>query len=978
MVMPNSSRQYPLHPTLLIGLGGTGTRILTQVRRHLNTRFGQPALPFLRMLAIDSDVLERGQDKNREELGEILTAQEFFHLAPLPLQHGLPPNVLEWFPHLESPSPAVNSFELLSRGHRPFGRLLWFIHHATILEKIEELLLQLRSLEVLEESMQWLHARGLDNIDVLSPEGVEVALFTSLSGSTGGAIFLDCAFLLRHLQLSGRSSGTTCGYLFLASPAADSVEGCRQRANIYAALQELERFTCRPYGETRDFEVEWEAGRRLSIPGPPFDEVYLIDTQLESGLRVSPEQIEDVFEGCASFVVDRTIPGVYSTALRCMLAPLRVVRSTLHAENGEHTSVIQSRAYACFGTAEIGLRRDRTVRVLGLRLEKSILNCLLNGAEDNGGDQALDLSHVALPSLVFEDLSALMDTSVRRAIPIRPEATQGSGAMREWVRRLYAINLNEIRVALKERAAALVRTLMEEFGREHCRLFGVAAHGINRLVDWLEVALDTAADVQDIQRTSGDPQKASKDDLIHLLGQELMQLSRPRWPDLFRRRSRRIAEIQDRLEGLILDDCRARLFDDCMTLTHKVTSEVSLGLFESLSALRELRDRINVRLDDITDEELMVLKPEDRTLVMHVVPRREEFDRFNTLSFSDVRPAAELRQCIEEMLVRGVDLITAETIPGFLSHCTRYCNSRFASDFQLHPHNFEVLSGFDDSSVAASWLAFRSSPLLKVARRASASWSPDSFSILCLPNPQSRRDFLTTLRQKLAVVQGSVSMPMEVVDCSSFERITLRTLRVGLPLCNVWSVIGECEHAYEGFLAKSGSDAIETLYLDRRWRADTVILGVPDEEDVETAEVLLFAPMLQVLGLETTMGRKAFFYRRGAPFFMRERLGVEARARIVLRRDAALRKVLLSECRRREAQLTAEVKIAWASALCQFVESLENRTHESYLLLKKIDVLSGKGTEAVAFSYNTKEHPVQEIEWREGYPILIGLSPWQQ
>src|ERR1039457_5615508 len=140
--MAEAIRTNPLHPVLLIGLGGTGRRVLTHVRANLQRRFGRPTLPFLRILGIDSDAVEQPPQGilAEEERRVLIAPEEYLHLATSVSDQELPPNVLEWFP--ETLLPQLRQPGALSM-KRPYGRLLFFLNYQSIRERISALLCSL-------------------------------------------------------------------------------------------------------------------------------------------------------------------------------------------------------------------------------------------------------------------------------------------------------------------------------------------------------------------------------------------------------------------------------------------------------------------------------------------------------------------------------------------------------------------------------------------------------------------------------------------------------------------------------------------------------------------------------------------------------------------------------------------------------------------------------------------------------------------
>ena len=76
---------WRLRPTVFIGLGGTGVKVLARLRRRLYDRFGDPDyLPILRFLALDADGhgLERGGVEGADGLPVSVSDRMFIGIGP--------------------------------------------------------------------------------------------------------------------------------------------------------------------------------------------------------------------------------------------------------------------------------------------------------------------------------------------------------------------------------------------------------------------------------------------------------------------------------------------------------------------------------------------------------------------------------------------------------------------------------------------------------------------------------------------------------------------------------------------------------------------------------------------------------------------------------------------------------------------------------------------------------------------------------
>ena len=976
--MAEAIRTNPLHPVLLIGLGGTGSRVLTHVRANLQRRFGRPTLPFLRILGIDSDAVEQPPRGilAEEERRVPIAPEEYLHLATSVSDQELPPNVLEWFPETllhQLRQPGALSMK------RPYARLLFFLNYQSIRERISALLCSLRTLEMIRASQDWMRQCGLGYVECFD-QATEVHLFASLAGSVGSGTLLDVAFLLRSLAIDFPIETTTHAHLFLPCRAGAGPSEQHMYANAYAALQELELFSSR-LTAPHDFEVEWQPGRRLCVPGPPFNEIYLGEEKAESGCHLP---LEHVLENTARFVIDRTLPSALSLGLRSTLGPLlfhlRYGKNLIY-EAGRLLAQETSSLCVSHCAAEIRVRKDRIPEIFAYRLEKSILELVLDG-NAHGSPPHRTLVPL-IPDRIFDDLQNLMQASLREAMPIRSNDGAADTKLREWFRLLHAINIDSIRLRLEEKSADIVLRIKRELEVSSQRLCETPVHGIKELsaaVEGYLMALNNA------QAKSFEQPEEIPDWVIGCLEAELIKLGHSKWPDLFGRRQRRKADLQGDLEAHVLRGYRLRLTHHLLGLVARVVEDNSLTLSGTLSVLKHVKRRIEDRLREIA-KAMAVLSPGASLLTWDVLPSQEDLNHLYTLDHTPegspgpVQADSELRRCIEDIRAHGVTNHTDAVLTNLLNHLPEYCRSRFEADFQRHPRNFDVFSSLPDSKEAASWLAFRAAPLLCVSQPPHASVGTER-AMLSIPNAGLRANFIKMVDDHLRANSGR-ACSLDVVDSEDTERIVMRIVRVGLPLCVLPTVSHECKRAYERFVMEDGRGNGKSLYLDAGWNSDTRSFRLKgDWEDAiretEATEVLLFGPMLRVLSVEGQLGSRTYAYRRGAPRHGSEPLGTWNRAKIVLRNERELRENMVAEIERREAELSLDARVRLATAMREFLNSAEVDFYGTRVLLeKKCKELSDRiaGTMAPDPVQGASD-PTGCIEWLDGMPVLTSFAPW--
>lgn len=238
-----------LAPTLIVGLGGTGSKVVSMVARKTNTKQRK----HVRFVCIDTDVNDLR--KLREQNPSIVTIQ-----TSAPYSVG----------------------EYLNNNH--YARDVWFpTHHILNAKTPTEGAGQVRAISrlafdtcVKEGAMAPLE-KAIEELYPLNGDAVQQALrvivVSSLAGGTGSGVILPCAlyikaFLEKHLK---RSASVMRGFLMLPdiffggkSPEEISNLCC----NGYAALRELDAFMRRSDGEQSNLFQDLT----LKMPDPSTDE----------------------------------------------------------------------------------------------------------------------------------------------------------------------------------------------------------------------------------------------------------------------------------------------------------------------------------------------------------------------------------------------------------------------------------------------------------------------------------------------------------------------------------------------------------------------------------------------------------------------------------------------------------------------------------------------------------------------------------
>ena len=409
-------------PTLFIGLGGTGTKILLRFRRNLAEQYVNWREDFSRFLVIDTDDTppsdEFQQVLFRPERGELIRceiSQQDYRSAIQAFRKQYDRRFADWLhPDFESLVPQ-SAVEKGSGTYRQAGRLAFFIKFPLIQDQI---LQHMKSaLDCAAKRPKTLFGQPGEVFD----DRLEVVIVSSLAGGTGSGMVLDTAYLVRHLMDSTpdfrsiRLHTTLIALMPNAFTNAEPTLTRRFQQNAYAAMLEMEHYnTPRPvdaFGRLNPgtnnkldrpvYRVNWDSptGKDIEISGRPWDTCYLVDDAHDQQLTLKTTA-EDAYQLVADYLfldfgnnpfaaakrsarsnhtqlTDRTL------ATQVLRQPAPAAFSSGNATAPQQPLVVFENYYGCtyssFGLSEIQIDRDRVIRAAGYYLaSKLIQECWLS------------------------------------------------------------------------------------------------------------------------------------------------------------------------------------------------------------------------------------------------------------------------------------------------------------------------------------------------------------------------------------------------------------------------------------------------------------------------------------------------------------------------------------------------------------------------------------------------------------------------
>lgn len=275
--------EFRLRRSVVIGLGGTGRHVCTQLKKFLRESYGgdDRGYPHVRILSIDTDAGVRTVEEDSG--GHLqLTPEERLGLR-------IPPNLgrerfNEFLTEYAKKDLLPHANEIGAMRHRPLGHAFLVTQWAEVRRKIRDIYLRLHDAELrdLVRSDPRFEGREMDN------SRVDFYVIANLVSGTGSGMALGMGYLLRDLIQELKQDGgtefliegvfTTCGLFALQSMGGRPSD---YAVNCYAALLELNHFSKPEVYKSR--RGRYRAGfdevgiRDEALANPPYDMIQLLN-----------------------------------------------------------------------------------------------------------------------------------------------------------------------------------------------------------------------------------------------------------------------------------------------------------------------------------------------------------------------------------------------------------------------------------------------------------------------------------------------------------------------------------------------------------------------------------------------------------------------------------------------------------------------------------------------------------------------------
>jgi predicted house-cleaning noncanonical NTP pyrophosphatase (MazG superfamily) len=322
------AERVEVSPTLVIGLGGSGTWAARRLKKLMRQRYG--IIPLIRFLFVDCD---QGAFTSQPELADVQDDEKVALFIRNPeriwqeVQEGIGERAKwrDWLP--EQLNVGILRHAIGAGGIRPVGRFALF---ASLQEVWERLTSALRDILAIEQQLRMTLGDQAGRVVVHYSEP-RIYIIGSLCGGTGSSIFLDIAVLVRHClrQIAPDAQPSILGVFFLPSVFAGEPTLRSNiaflsvlKANGYAALKELEHFCDGMALQSQPFTFRYPLIGDVTVNAPVYDEDFVVEDGTPDGRHLNSK--EEVFEMVArSLLVD--IGSPFGSRLRSARANFETV-----------------------------------------------------------------------------------------------------------------------------------------------------------------------------------------------------------------------------------------------------------------------------------------------------------------------------------------------------------------------------------------------------------------------------------------------------------------------------------------------------------------------------------------------------------------------------------------------------------------------------------------------------------------------------
>ena len=276
-----------IKPTLFVGLGTTGAKIIKSLRQLMFEEYGHAGLPVFRYIVIETDGDEKGEDP---ELRLTNQMQDFERIEVIsatiqntaPIYKKINPNYNRYSRHLadwlnpELLKVETHSFETGAKNIRMAGRLCLWENWTEMQQKVENAHDAIIAKDTIAKAQDLLKQyyrtkeRQEPEDQLIDDSAINVYIVGSLCGGSCSGMLIDVAYFFRSL-LAGQAASNVYGmFTMYDKPQAigQNIDRVVRSANCYASLLELNYYN---HTDTT-YNITFPTGHRVeNMRRKPFD-----------------------------------------------------------------------------------------------------------------------------------------------------------------------------------------------------------------------------------------------------------------------------------------------------------------------------------------------------------------------------------------------------------------------------------------------------------------------------------------------------------------------------------------------------------------------------------------------------------------------------------------------------------------------------------------------------------------------------------
>jgi hypothetical protein len=403
-------------PTLIIGIGGTGLKVLQRVKERLQETYYGEVPPHVKLLEMDTALQSpadnfcgvRLNEQDYQKPGGGLAVKELQLIQTNPTY--TMDNVFGEAERGDSRwtwvevnrmknllPPAGRSILDGAGAYRPVGRTAFFLNYGQVHQLLSQAMHQVIQPQVQITQHLGEAASGDKSFDVAASKR-NVFLVGSLAGGTGSGAILDVASMIRSMVQINPSFSNIVMIGVIALPQFftnihDAIG--RRIPNTYAGLREMDRFM---RGHTPDSPYRMVSGNThpVTLDNTLLDLCYLVDVQDYFGLKIAENADHSALPVMADMIVAHTDMGL---GLKLNATNINVPANyhyppgSSHTDEGGHYRYQGRRFYSAMNSHTVIFPREDVIKALSLRFLIDLIDTHLIQTDSHSPEGTLVAPH---------------------------------------------------------------------------------------------------------------------------------------------------------------------------------------------------------------------------------------------------------------------------------------------------------------------------------------------------------------------------------------------------------------------------------------------------------------------------------------------------------------------------------------------------------------------------------------------------------